>query len=208
MEFLERSMTVSTRVDARALAELAKWQLKQGLGIGTRSKLVAQAVQVLAQTAVAQHPELRTETLEQAYQELSEFGLAPVSRQALQAMSRGLATEHLMLNHDSDRDMQTLGRRLERSYAGRGLAGRELQDKVGEQMNQAITKSQPLPDTHLGVDMVKARAILKQKLAESQPGMTTALDADAPGFKQAYQDREQDKLNKLKAGLGGDPRQA
>ena len=215
MEFLDRSMTVSARVDARALAELAKWQMKQGLQARTRSKLIALAVRQLADAITSQWPELKTPTLEQAYCELQEMNLAPVSMQAMQSMVRGLAAESLMMNHDKVGDMRALEAGLKRNFAGQGLAGHALQSKVQEQMAQMTAETQnqtnqgmenSLPDTHMGVDMVAARALLKEK--QNQPlkhNWGEALEADQPGFQERYQAREQNKLSELKAGLAGGP---
>jgi hypothetical protein len=54
-------------------------------------------------------------------------------------------------------------------------------------------------------NQAQADEMMAQKEAKQE---TKSLDASKPDFMEQYKKREQDKLNKLKAGLGGDPRQA
>jgi len=145
MNFIASSMTVSARVDARALAQIAKYCMQAGQRAATRSGLVAQAVKLVAENIVQYDPALATPTLEQAYIELSQMGLAPMSRQALIQMSKGLAVENLMLNNDGMMDVKALNKMVGRGYAGQGYAGQDLQEKVSEEMSRLTHQAQQVP---------------------------------------------------------------
>jgi hypothetical protein len=202
MEVLEmnrqNTLVVSARVDARDLATLAKWWQKQMGGQPTStSALVKESLGALVDMVVQQFPDMLVESQQEAFEIIEHSRLRANATRSIRAMSRGLA--------------------LEQATPGQGF------DKYDDEEAQ-------LPDTHLGVDMVEARRILDEKLqaniiAKAQamsvngvidtrggydPAETTteSLDVSDPAFADKFARREQDKLNKLKAGLGGDPRQA
>ena len=140
---LDRTFVANTRVDARDMATVARWLVESGglkLGRVTKSSVLSIAVETLAQMVNEQFPQWpRVETLEQAYEVLSELGLLPSSQQAMLSFARGLKAESLASN---DRVEFNELRKLSRGcFAGQGFKGPELQAAMSRDANLVMNQA-------------------------------------------------------------------
>jgi len=137
-EFMERSMVVSSRVDARALATIAKWMQQNGQYVKSKSAVVSYAIKMVAASVTNQQPEMAINTMEEAYNELVRHGLAPVSAQANRAMGRAMGVEQQLNGSDGLADLGMVQKMATRMYAGQGYARDELQTKVSNTMADVV----------------------------------------------------------------------
>ena len=146
-ELMERSMVVSARVDARALAVVARYIMDAGQYPKSKSNVVGQAMKIVANSIVEQQPELAIESVEHAYTALVRMGLAPASKQAMQAIGRSMSIESsLNVNNGELADMNSIEKRVTRMYAGQGYGGPELREKVNEEMSRMTSHA----NQHMG----------------------------------------------------------
>ena len=139
---LERTFVANTRVDARDMATVARWLVESGglrLGRVTKSSVLSIAIETLAQMVNEQFPQLgRVETLEQAYEVLSELGLLPSSRQAMLSFARGLKAESLASN---DRvDFNEVRKLPKGCFTGQGWKGQDLQAAMSRDANLVMNQ--------------------------------------------------------------------
>jgi len=170
MGVFEGSFSASIRVDARNLAAVARWMQQNGQQI-TRSGVIGQALAVVAKSVFESHPELQCETLEEAYTELLDMGLAPQSTRGLLNMARSLQAEYM----SNSGDMQGLIKHLRHVAAGNGLKKEEIGEDVAEKMmDMATQKNTPGAATMLGISNEDMELVREMTAALRKQGATPA----------------------------------
>ena len=114
-QYMEKSMSVSARVDVRSMAVMALWLQDNKFQIPTRSGLVGQAVKMVEQNLLVQRPDLAVDSIEHAFDILQSLGLAPVNQQAANTMQSRLMMEQAV--KQGLMDHKEMHSRLTRSYA-------------------------------------------------------------------------------------------
>jgi len=145
-EMMERSVVVSSRMDARALAVVARWLAEQDRAmLRSKSKVVSVTVKMMAEIVIEQQPQLAIESVEEAYIWLARLGLAPASQASNRAISRAMGVEQQLAGSDGQMaDLGMVHKKVTRMFAGQGFAGAELQDKVNNEMAGMVGSSRQL----------------------------------------------------------------
>lgn len=190
MEMVEKSFAASVRVDMRALAIVARWMAEQGQYV-TRSGVIGGALKMVAASLVDEHPHRMVGSLEDAFEELVELGLAPRSTWASRVTAQSLGFESAIRSGES----MLVQQRLKRSFAGSGLAKDKLTSRVGQEMfgmSEFVARQKdddPGDVTKQTIDMMRAQGKSDEEIEEvlnvvKEGKIRKQLDAEVIAFEK------------------------
>jgi hypothetical protein len=199
----EGSFSASVRVDARNLAVVARWMLDNNQDV-TRSSVLGQSLKIIANSVLGQRPELQVDTLEQAYTNLFNMGMAPKSTRGLLTMAQSLRTEQMA----QVGNMEGIVKQLRNMAHGEGLAKLEAEDAVANEIlnintqRQATEAAQKYNISDEDREMLNMAITSWRKQGLDQVEIDEKTEVLVTTFKKVDMTQEDEVLAKQKIGIG------
>jgi len=222
---MNSTLVISSRVDARDVASLAKMWVKQtGFQPKSTSSLVSDALATIVQSLERANPDIHVETIEEAYEVIRQLGLNAQSARSQRRVSSGLQQE-IVQGLVPRTPETTFGQPLGTQYKPKAgdldrdlyVAQATMEDNI---KNGVFTKEEA--EAKLIVELAAIRKKHKEalqkkteevkanyELSKQQPICNTQAEYEEPQIARADMTAEQraafdrEELRRLKSGMSG-----